>query len=117
MLMFRSSCWPRVPLLLAVSLLLLTMIPIVQSDIMCEQGSSTLRHVVGGQGFCYSWKPPENPYGCCLFCDQMDAMVSQVVPKGGQNPFSGDRYTEPACCCYNSGVFVDGGDGTAYFSG
>ena len=106
------------------ALLLVPLLPVVvakgeeKDNILCDAGSFTTHHVVFGKGFCYKWSPPETSYSCCLFCDQMDTMVSRYMPTGGRNPFNGDDYgQQPGCCCYKSGVLVEGGDGTKYYSG
>ena len=95
----------------------LLLFPGVEADIMCEFKPCTGRHIADGQGACYRWTIPDRTeLECCFFCDQMEALVSRLLPAGRRNPFNGAQYRTAACCCYNSGVFVNGGDGTRYYA-
>ena len=82
----------------------------------CEDVPTSSRHIENGSGTCLVWGPKDSDYGCCLLCNEADSMSSQYIPPGGKDPFNGDVYNDASCCCYYAGVFVEGDDGTTYYS-
>ena len=84
--------------------------------IQCKKGPTISHHMEKGSRLCLLWGPDESPYECCVLCNNDKSIASQYIPPGYKDSFTGSIYNDAACCCYDKGRLVKGGDGTIYFS-
>ena len=118
-MMIFCQVWMRLLVGTFVVILLLSngvLVSVSAWDIKCNAKPKSGRHVEEGIGACNTWEEGDTEFGCCLFCKNLKAWASQLVPIGKSDPFVGVQFNDPHCCCYFFGRLYDGGDGTNYYT-